>query len=81
MFGLRTLTFGVQTLSLVCEHYVWSANPHVQSANSVFADRTQGLDSERERSQTELGVWTPNVRVRRPNVSVHRPNSAFALRT
>ena len=50
-------------------------------SNSAFADQTQ-------RFQSELGVWTPNVKVRRPNsvfaeqtlsvcipiVRVHRPN-------
>ena len=40
---------------------------NIRRLNSVFADRTRCLDSERECSQTELGVWTPNMSVRRPN--------------
>ena len=40
---------------------------NIRRLNSVFADRTRCLDSKRECSQTELGVWTPNVSVRRPN--------------
>ena len=61
-FGLWTFTFGVQTLSSVCKHWVRSANTHVVSPNTKFGLRTftfgvQTLSLVCEPSRSELRTW------------------------
>ena len=90
IISLQTLTFGVQTLSSVCEH---SRSISEQTKHERFADQTYSLHSELcgsavfadriLRSQTEHECSLTKPTVCTPNVSVRRPNLAFAhaLRT
>ena len=65
MFGLRTLTFGVQTLSSVCNRCVNSVCEHLHSLSYV---------SERSYSVCERCIWSADT-------YVWSANAVFSMRT